>query len=462
MFLFWALRRGYQLLRDGKSDAALEYFSQLKQRYPNAVEPLFEIGKLQFKRGDIATARQSFIDVVNRHPSPEIITGILEMTNWLMVSSPSFFNSEPRFSPDGQQLLFCSARQDTNGDGKIDATDRAGIYLADLAHGGVKEVISNVYHNAGPVWAPNGKSFLYFSSRPFELDHPVAGDAGHRQLMLRELETQEDSLVIPASLNPRYPAFTPDGKRIVVCTVDTIDGPSGLSVVDLETMVRRSLTSHAWEHTFPQISSDGQWLLYVSWRGASGRNRLDANSAVYLMNLSTEKEKILVSNQYSNAFPRFSPSGDSIVFLSRRRDTNEDGRIDQLDNFGVYTLNLSNHKEVCVASDKHYNKFPGWSPDQKWILFLSHYATQKKRLAWQGDAYFEFKGIYRAPLAGGEPKIIVSDKFFGSRYCEIAPQGNLVAYVSWRPTGNRGLYIADYLNPPSLDQLRGFIQNNLS
>jgi Tol biopolymer transport system component len=151
-----------------------------------------------------------------------------------------------------------------------------------------------------------------------------------------------------------------------------------------------------------------------------------------------------------------------VLFLSRRRDTNEDGRIDQLDNFGVYTLNLANHKEICVASDRHHNKFPGYSPDQKWVLFLSHFANQKKKPAWQGDDYFEFKGIYRVSLSGGEPKMIVSDKFFGSRHCEISPQGSLVAYVSWRPTGNRGLYIADYLKLPSIDQLRSFIQNNLS
>ena len=45
----------------------------------------------------------------------------------------------------------------------------------------------------------------------------------------------------------------------------------------------------------------------------------------------------------------------------------------------------------------------------------------------------------------------------GSRYCETSPQGSsLIAYVSWRPKTNRGLYLADYLKLPSLDQLRGF------
>ena len=56
----------------------------------------------------------------------------------------------------------------------------------------------------------------------------------------------------------------------------------------------------------------------------------------------------------------------------------------------------------------------------------------------------------------------MSDKYFGSRFCEVSPRGSLVAYVSWRPTSNRGLYIAHYLKPPTLEQLRGFIQNNLS
>jgi Tol biopolymer transport system component len=465
MFLFFALRRGYKILQEGNHPAALAYFNDLRQRYPSAPEPLFEISKLKFKAGDVAGAREDLLGVLDRSPGKDILAGILELTNWWMLSSPNFFNTTPTFSPDGSQLLFCSARQDTNGDGKIDNTDRAGICVADIATGVVTELVSAEHHNASPVWAPDGRSFLYLSSRVFTGDPHASKDTGNRQLLRRHLDGQADELLVPASLNPRYPVFTPDGKKVIVCTVDSIGGPSGLSVIDLETQIRRSITSHAFEHTFPQVSPDGKWLMYISWRGPGAsrlRPALDSNPAIYLMDLEMEKERLLVDATWSNAYPRFSPQSDSIVFLSRRHDTNFDTKINHLDNFGIYTLRLSDRKETYVGSDDHSNKFPVFSPDGKSILFIGHWADRRQPLPLTTDEYFEFKGLYRIPASGGAPKTVVCDKYYGSRFCEVSPRGSLVAYVSWRPRTHRGLYVADYEKQPSLDQLRGFITNNLS
>src|SRR5689334_21202508 len=103
MFERFALRRGYQLLREGKWDAALAFFSTQSGRSPRSPLSYFEVGKLQFKKGDLPAARESFLAALERKPTPEIITGILEITNWWMISSPSFFNTSPSFSPDGKK-----------------------------------------------------------------------------------------------------------------------------------------------------------------------------------------------------------------------------------------------------------------------------------------------------------------------------------------------------------------------
>src|SRR5437763_1470814 len=125
MFLHIDLHRGYNMLRDGKSDVAAAYFDDLCKKYPRASQPLFERGKLYVKKGDIASARDTFLAVLDHAPKRDVIEGILEMTNWWMISPPAFFNNAPSVSPDGKKLAFCSAHQDTNGDGKIDASDRA-------------------------------------------------------------------------------------------------------------------------------------------------------------------------------------------------------------------------------------------------------------------------------------------------------------------------------------------------
>src|SRR4029077_6212759 len=165
MYLRFHLLKGYSLLREGKSEAALTHFQSLSDRYPNAAQPVYEAGRLQYKKGDLPAARASLLEALARSPDAKVIEGLLEITNWWMISSPSFFNTTPSFSPDGKNLAFCSARQDTNGDGKIDATDRAGVYIADVTSSTVVEIAPNTSHHASPIWSPDGKYLLYFSSR---------------------------------------------------------------------------------------------------------------------------------------------------------------------------------------------------------------------------------------------------------------------------------------------------------
>jgi Tol biopolymer transport system component len=452
------------MLQRGESEAALGHFVALSTRYPRAAQPRYEAARLYYERDEVSLARQFLLEALDRHPPDEVIQGILEITNWWMISSPLFFNSDPVFSPDGKKVIYASVRRDANGDGKMDADDPAGLYVFDIETGADKSLVSDETFNGSPVWSPDGRAILYTAAwKAQETNLPVFSKSP-RHLFHLNLETMQSTLLVAASLSPRYPMFTPDSRKMIVCTVDFPGGPSGLSVVDIATQRRQPLTSHAYEHTFPQVSPDGKRLVYASWRedtGGDGRITLQDNPGLYEMNLESMKESQLVSDRYANAYARFSPRGEAIVYLSRRRDTNGDGKIDHLDNYGIYTMRLNDRCERCVSADDHYNKFPAWSSDGRAILCIACRPHLSAGNAPKKEDYFEFKGLYRMPASGGTPQRIVSERYFGSRYCEVAPRGSLVAYVSWRPQTNRGLYIADYQKLPTLDQLRGFIQNNL-
>jgi Tol biopolymer transport system component len=459
MLFGMTLRKGYDLLKRGNIDAALAHFIAAADRYPKSPEPHYEVGKIYFKKGNIPLAQQHLLKAVDHQPSPEIVRGILEMTNWWMVSSSRFHNASPVFSKQGDYVLYVSARQDTNDDGRIDADDLNGIYSFRVETGDEEELVAPTAIHSTPTWAPDGQRIAFIRTETLE------GEGSQRRLIVKDLISGREEEVCGPEFSPRYPVFLPDGERLIVCTQEFHGGPSGLSLIDLKAKKIRAILSHAWEHTYPQISPDGSHVAFASWRHASHPSKritLDDNSTIFLLNLHSGREMAITSDIQSSAYPAFSPDGDSLVYLSRRRDTNGDGRIDSLDNFGVYAYQLSTKKERLISPDDHYNKFPSWSHDGKSVLFLAHWPHRPVNHTPRGEDYFEYKGLYRASATGGHLKTIIADKYFGSRYCATSPTSSLVAYVSWRPKTNRALYIADYDTPPSLPQLRSFIQNNLS
>ena len=181
------------------------------------------------------------------------------------------------------------------------------------------------------------------------------------------------------------------------------------------------------------------------------------NTGIHLYNLVQEHEYQLVRDNFDNLFPVFSPDGRYIAFLSHRRDTNRDGKIDSLDNPGIYLYDLTTGKERMVVSDEHYNKFPTFSFDSKRLVYIG---------SWRGRmveerGFFENKGIYSVEVSGKNEIQIVSDKYYGCREVVSSPVDSHIAYISWGKGTNRGLYLADIERLPSLAELRKISEDNL-
>lgn len=437
-------------------------FEELIKKKKHLDEAWFNLGKCHFKMGDIAEARNNFHHALDAGAAGETLTGILEVTNWRMLSSHHFFNGWPVFSPDGASIAFTSARRDTNDDGKITGSDCGGIYIVEIVSGAERCIADDHAFNAQPFFSPDGKYIAYLSAR--QASQPLR-PPDHRdplQLFIYDLETGQERQLLDNDFHVKHFSFTPDGQRIVFSGWGFGDVKSAVYSVDIQTRKIKTMVSSVFENTFPSVSADGRYLVYSSWRrDTNGDGVVDFhdNSCICVKDLETGFEHVIAPDKFNNTFPRFTPDGKSVVYLSVRDDTNKDGKINGLDNAAIYCYDLADKTERCLVDDRFFNKFACFTPDGKRLLFVSNWRLE--RADYEKDCFFEYKGVYMLELSSGQIFQVVSDKMYGNRSLVVSPQGNRVAYVSWREGTGRGLYMA-YLNRlPNADELHQWIDRNL-
>lgn len=194
----------------------------------------------------------------------------------------------------------------------------------------------------------------------------------------------------------------------------------------LELTNYKKISSDWYFNAHPSVSLDGEKVVFVSARKDTNQDgRIDNSDCggIYRVNLKTGEEKLLVSDNYYNSFPSFSPDGGKIIYLSVKRDTNGDGRVDSFDNPGIYTLDLNTGEEKEIIPDTYKTKYPCFSPIGEMVLFL----------AWRPGA--THGGIFLVDLTTGTEKVIGPDAYNHGRPV-FSPDGIKIVYTSWRSDTN--------------------------
>ena len=151
-------------------------------------------------------------------------------------------DDNPRWSPDGQRLVFASIR-----DGDYDWR----LFVLDLAAGDVTNVGSTDGHSVFPDWAPDGR-FIVYSNR--------AGE--EYKLRLLDLETGEDRQLTDGPGEDLYPRFAPDGRGEVLYSTDVDDGVWQLYVHDLVTGDEQRLIGSDSMDQYPAWGPDGEHVVF--------------------------------------------------------------------------------------------------------------------------------------------------------------------------------------------------------
>lgn len=179
------------------------------------------------------------------------------------------YDAEATLSPDGQTIVFTSAR-----DGDLE------IYRMDVDGGNVVRLTDDPGYDGGPFFSPDGSKIVYRAYHPTDPDEL----ADFRQLLAEGMVRPgtldvyvmnadgTDKVRVTTVAGANFaPFFHPSGEKIIFSS--NMEDPSGrnfdlfLINVDGTGLVR--ITQHPDFDGFPMFSPDGTKLAFASNRGAS-------------------------------------------------------------------------------------------------------------------------------------------------------------------------------------------------
>ncbi|HTI03814.1 MAG TPA: amidohydrolase family protein [Gemmatimonadales bacterium] len=338
-----------------------------------------------------------------------------------LTSGPAF-DSQPRYSPDGKQIVFLS---DRNGSENVWICDADGRNTKAVTKGD-----RNLY--ASPEWTPDGQ-YIVVSKTQMPLGSSYELWLIHKDGGSGVSITKDDRGFAPGQpgrtgTNALGAAFGSDARYIWYARHRGGFGYN-LTFPEWEIAIQDRQTGRVYNQTDlyggamrPVLSPDGKWLVYVT--------RYDAETGIRLRNLQTGDERWLVypvqRDDQESRFTRdlypgssFTPdskalivsyggkiwrvevpsgtataipftahvqqslgplvrtsvrvdTGDVLIHQIRNATPSPDGRRLAFSAFDrLYVMDLPNGTPRRVTTDSVQEQVPAWSPDGQWLAYVT-------------------------------------------------------------------------------------------
>jgi dipeptidyl aminopeptidase/acylaminoacyl peptidase len=274
-------------------------------------------------------------------------------------------SADPVWSPDGEQLAYR---------GRVG--DKSGLIVA-RADGSGPRFVAEVSGTNAPLpgasmtasWSPDGRRIAFVSSVP----GPETADATGDPVVITRYLYKPDASEGMTHFN--------DNRRLHLFVVDVASGK-----------VDQLTTGNHYEHSV-DWSPDGDQLLFLTNHDADDDEFF--NYDVFVLKIADKSMRRVTATESNEYHPQWSPDGKMISFQATRRGLTD--RETTMEDTHAWVMNAdgSGRKDVGSAIDNRQG-IPQWAPDGSALLFTVQERGQVR--------------LYRAPLAGGKPEALVSER----------------------------------------------------
>src|SRR6267142_1430334 len=317
-------------------------------------------------------------------------------------------------SPDSRRIAYTVTMRDRPG------RPYGQLWIMDVATQKSVRVGGEKDSGGGPLWSPDGKSFVFQGHQGEKGGLFVARPDGSDVTFLASRSGTNSPL--PGTGNDV--TWSPDGKQLafisstpgpeaVEATGDPMvitrylykpDAGEGMTrfndnqrlhifVVDVATKQMRQLTQGNTDEHSIDWSPDGKEILFVSNREPNQDEFF--NYDIFTLKVSDNSIRRLTATESNEYEPLWSPDGKRIVFRGTRRGLTD--RETTMEDTHVWVMNAdgSDRLEIGAVLDDRQG-VPRWSPDGSAVYF-----TVQERGSFH---------LVRLPISSGKPEYVLKDR----------------------------------------------------
>jgi dipeptidyl aminopeptidase/acylaminoacyl peptidase len=304
--------------------------------------------------------------------------------------------SQPELSPDGQWVAYAvrtrMLKEDKNEQRLWMISTRGGDAIPLTAEG----VSSN-----HPRWSPDGKYLAFLSAR----------NAGKNQVWMLDRRGGEAQKLTDVAQGVNDFEWSPDGTRLVLILQDPKpQDAEAAKDKDKDKPAAKPKTPPAFVIDRLQFKQDT--VGYLDHR----RDHL------YVFDVASKKVTQITSGDFDDNEPAWSPDGKSLAFSSNRSSPDPDRNY----NADIWVVAADNTDKGAhltqVTTNPGPDRAPAWSPDGKWITFVTQ--TDLKAMIYATHH------LAIAPSAGGEAKVLTLAFDRSVRRPRFSPDGRAIYFIA--------------------------------
>ena len=297
---------------------------------------------------------------------------------------------DPQICPDGSKVLFTFSEVNMEED-KYDTQ----IWLQDLKKKKPRQFTYGKNNSSSPRWAPDGRSFLFTSSRPSEDDPKNDKNRKRPQIYVIPIDGGEARQITNVETGVSTPQWSPNGKSIM-------------------------FTSKVFKGE-KKKDSDVKIISRIKYKGDGIGFYEGKYTHIFTVAAKGGKAKQVTDGLYDVASPVWSPDGKTIAFVGNLDD---DGDYSYLRY--IYTVPAKGGKPKRILNWQGTVGALGFSPCGKHLAFTGREIPDTSKV-WYSNTE-----LWVMPAKGGKPK-----KLTGDFDRTVSARGGS---INWSPD-SEGMYV---------------------